>query len=93
VIEQELNNSPDISHAVIFLKPDANHLTCVVDLTPPGGEDAKARVRKFANGLPAARKVAQFVEVIFATERFTKENGMLRPNLKIDRKAIGARYL
>jgi len=50
-------------------------------------------VRKFANGLPAARKVAQFVEVIFATERFTKENGMLRPNLKIDRKAIGARYL
>ena len=24
---------------------------------------------------------------------FTKENGMLRPNLKIDRKAIGARYL
>jgi len=93
VIEQELNNSPDISHAVIFLKPEANHLTCVVDLTPPGGEDAKARVHKFANGLPAARKAAQFVEVIFATEPFTKENGMLRPNLKIDRKAIGARYL
>jgi len=93
VIEQELNNSPDISHAVIFLKPDANHLTCVVDLTPPGGEAAKARVRKFANSLPAAKKTAQFVEVIFAAEPFTKENGMLRPNLKIDRKAIGARYL
>jgi long-chain acyl-CoA synthetase len=93
VIEQELNNSPDISHAVIFLKPDANHLTCVVDLTPPGGEDVKARVHKFANSLPAAKKAAQFVEVIFTAEPFTKENGMLRPNLKIDRKAIGARYL
>jgi long-chain acyl-CoA synthetase len=93
VIEQELNNSPDISHAVIFLKPEVNHLTCVVDLTPSSGEDAKARVRKFANSLPAARKAAQFVEVIFAAEPFTKENGMLRPNLKIDRKAIGARYL
>jgi long-subunit acyl-CoA synthetase (AMP-forming) len=93
VIEQQLNNSPDVAHAVIFLKPDANHLTCVVDLTPPGGEDVKARVHKFANSLPAARKAAQFVEVIFATEPFTKENGMLRPNLKIDRKAIAARYL
>ena len=93
VIEQDLNNSPDVAHAVIFLKPGANHLTCVVDLTPPGGDDTKARVRKFANSLPAAKKAAQFVEVIFASEPFSKENGMLRPNLKIDRKAIGKRYL
>ena len=92
VIEQELNNSPDVAHSVIFLKPDSNHLVCVVDLAVPGDE-AKARVKKFANSLPSAKKAAQFVDVIFASEPFTKENGMLRPNLKIDRKAIGARYL
>jgi long-subunit acyl-CoA synthetase (AMP-forming) len=92
VIEQELNNSPDVAHAVIFLKPDANHLTCVVDLATEG-EDARERVKKFANNLPSARKAAQFVDVIFATEPFSKDNGMLRPNMKIDRKAIGARYL
>jgi long-subunit acyl-CoA synthetase (AMP-forming) len=92
VIEQELNNSPDVAHSVIFLKPDANHLTCVVDLAVQGDE-AKARVKKFANNLPSAKKAAQFVEVIFSTEPFTKENGMLRPNMKIDRKAIGKRYL
>jgi long-chain acyl-CoA synthetase len=91
-IEQELNNSPDVAHAVIFLKPHASNLTCVVELVPPGGEEARARVREFANRLPAARKVAQFVDVIFADAPFTKENGMLRPNLKIDRKAIVARY-
>lgn len=90
-IEQELNNSPDVAHAVVFLKPHASHLTCVVDLVPPGGEAAQARVTKFANNLRAARKAAQFVEVIFA-EPFTVANGMLRPNLKIDRKAITARY-
>jgi long-subunit acyl-CoA synthetase (AMP-forming) len=92
-IEQELNNSPDIAHSVIFLKPDAAHLTCVVDLVPPAGEDVCARVTKFVNSLPAAKKAAPFVEVIFADEAFTAENGMLRPNLKIDRKAIAARYL
>jgi long-subunit acyl-CoA synthetase (AMP-forming) len=91
-IEQELNNSPDVAHAVVFLKPHASHLTCVVDLVPPGGEAAQARVTKFANSLPAARKAAQFVEVIFADQPFTVENGMMRPNLKIDRKAITARY-
>jgi long-subunit acyl-CoA synthetase (AMP-forming) len=91
-IEQELNNCPDVAHAVIFLKPHTSHLTCVVDLVPPGGEEARARVTEFANRLPSARKVAQFVDVIFADSPFTKENGMLRPNLKIDRKAIVARY-
>lgn len=91
-IEQELNNAPEVAHAVVFLKPEANHLTCVVDLAT-AGEEAKERVRKFANSLPAAKKAAPYVEVIFATEAFTKENGMLRPNLKIDRQAIGARYL
>ena len=93
VIEQELNNCPDVAHAVIFLKPHATHLTCVVDLVPPGGEEARARVTKFANSLPSAKKAAPFVEVIFADEPFTAENGMLRPNMKIDRKAIVARYL
>lgn len=92
VIEQELNNAPDVAHSVIFLKPHANHLTCVVDLAVPG-EEAKARVKKVANNLSSARKAAQFVDVIFSEEPFTKENGMLRPNLKIDRKAIGKRYL
>ena len=92
-IEQELNNSPDIAHSVIYQKPHATHLTCVVDLVPPGDEAARVRVKEFANRLPSAKKAAQFVEVIFADAPFTAENGMLRPNMKIDRKAIAARYL
>ena len=92
-IEQELNNCPDVVHSVLFMRPDAAHLTCVVDIVSTASEEAKARVTKFANSLPAAKKAAPFVEVIFATEPFTTENGMLRPNLKIDRKAIAARYL
>jgi len=54
--------------------------------------EARARVKKFASGLQSIKKAAQFVEVVFADTPFTKENGMLRPNLKIDRKNIVARY-
>jgi len=82
-----------VAHSVFFLRPNAAHLTCVIDLVAPGGEDARARATKSANSLPSARKASQFVEVIFSNEPFTVENGMLRPNMKIDRKAIGARYL
>jgi long-chain acyl-CoA synthetase len=92
-IEQDINNHPDVSHSVIYLKPHASHLTCVVDLVPPGGDVARARVKNFANGLPSAKKAAPYVDVIFTDEPFSKENGMLRPNLKIDRKAIAAKYL
>ena len=90
-IEQELNNCPDVSHSVIFLRPDAAHLTCVVDLHHPNDMDGRARVKKFANGLQSAKRAAQFVEVVFSDTPFTKENGMLRPNLKIDRKRIAAK--
>lgn len=93
VIEQELNSCPDVSQSVVFLKPNASHLTCVVDLVAPTDENAKARVRKFVNSLQSTKKVVQFVEVIFTVAPFSKENGMLRPNLKIDRKAVAARYL
>jgi long-subunit acyl-CoA synthetase (AMP-forming) len=93
VIEQELNNCPDVAHSVFFLRPGAAHLTCVIDLVAPGGEEARTRAAKFANSLPSARNASQFVEVIFADAPFTTENGMLRPNLKIDRKAIGVCYL
>ena len=82
-----------MAHSVIFLKRDATHLTCVVDVNPPDGEDARARIRKHVDGLKTTRKAAQFVELVFTSEPFSKENGMLRPNLKIDRKAIAARYL
>jgi len=92
VIEQELNHCPDVAHSVVFLKPHAAHLTCIVALNDPSDQGARTRVKKFVDGLKSTKKAAQFVEVIFSDGPFTKENGLLRPNLKIDRKAIVARY-
>jgi long-subunit acyl-CoA synthetase (AMP-forming) len=91
-IENEMNNSPDVAQSVVFLKPGATHLTCVVALNQPEPDGARARVKKCAAGLSSTKGAAQFVEVVFADEPFTRENGMLRPNLKLDRKAIAAKY-
>lgn len=92
VIENELNHCPDVAQSVAFLKPGASQLSCVVALHQPETDGARSRVKKYAQGLQSIRKAAQFVEVIFADDAFTKENGMLRPNLKLDRKAIAAKY-
>ena len=85
---------------VMFGEP-ADAATCLAwgmaDEVVPAGEaraadGARARVKKYAAGLQSTKKIAQFVEVIFADAPFTRENGMLRPNLKLDRKAIAAKY-
>ena len=58
----------------------------------PEADGARARVKQYAAGLTSIRKIAQHIDVIYADEIFTRENGMLRPNMKLDRKAIAARY-
>jgi long-subunit acyl-CoA synthetase (AMP-forming) len=92
IIERELATCPDVAHCIVFLKPGATQLTCVVDLVQPGNSDAQARVRKFAGSMRSIRNAFQHVETIFAEEPFSTENGMLRPNMKVDRKAIAAKY-
>jgi long-subunit acyl-CoA synthetase (AMP-forming) len=91
-IENEMNNCPDAGQSVVFLKPGASHLTCVVALAQPETDGARARVKKWAAALTSTKGAAQYVEVVFADAPFTRDNGMLRPNLKLDRKAIAARY-
>jgi hypothetical protein len=53
---------------------------------------AAAGLQQFVDRLDAPKKVSPYVEVIFAKEPFSVENGILRPNLKLDRKRIVATY-
>lgn len=91
-IEEQLNNFPDVAHSIFFLKDGAASLTCVVSLIDPASLEARARVKAFISKMADVRKASPFVEILFADQAFSRENGMLRPNLKIDRKGIAARY-
>ena len=90
IVERELAGCPDISQAAVFLKPGATMLTCVVSLHQPD-EEARTRTRQFVKNMKSTKQ-SQIGEVLFADAPFSTENGMLRPNLKLDRRAIAARF-
>ena len=56
VIEEELNNCPDVAHSVIFLKRDTSQLTCVVSLIQPEPEGARARVQKYVREMKSTKE-------------------------------------
>jgi long-subunit acyl-CoA synthetase (AMP-forming) len=91
VVERELAGCPEVAQAAVFLKRGASALTGVVALTQPQGDSAEARVREFVRGMKTT-KAAQIGDVVFSDAPFSTENGMLRPNLKLDRRAIAARF-
>jgi long-subunit acyl-CoA synthetase (AMP-forming) len=91
VLEGELNACVDVAQSVIFQKQGVSHLTCVVVYGQDLPEGVSARIRKYVDAMMADRKV-RIGEVLFADEPFSAQNGMLRPNLKLNRKAIAAKY-
>ena len=91
VLEGELNACVDVVQSVIFQKQGVSHLTCVVVPDQGQSENAATRIRKYVDEMMAGRKV-RIGEVLFADEPFSAQNGMLRPNLKLNRKAIAAKY-
>jgi long-subunit acyl-CoA synthetase (AMP-forming) len=92
VIERELNACGEVARCIVFLKPGASQLTCVVDMVQPEADGARDRAKKFATGMKSIRGAFQHVDVVFAPAPFSVENGMLRPNMKVDRKKIAATY-
>jgi long-chain acyl-CoA synthetase len=91
VLERELNGCPDIANSVVFMGRGP-HLSCIVSLNNAQDIGAMERVRKLVCGLAATQNAARFMNVVFAPEAFSTENGMLRPNMKIDRRKIVAKY-
>jgi long-subunit acyl-CoA synthetase (AMP-forming) len=91
VLESTVNACEDVVQSVIFQKPGTSHLSCVVVRGPDRSEDAARRIRKHVEGATAGKKV-KIGEIAFAEEPFSRENGMLRPNMKLNRKGIAAKY-
>jgi len=91
IIERELNGCPDVANSVVFLG-HGPHLSCIVSLNNAQDIDAMKLVRRLVSGLAATQSAARFMNVVFAAEDFSRENGLLRPNMKIDRRRIIATY-
>jgi long-subunit acyl-CoA synthetase (AMP-forming) len=54
--------------------------------------EARARIEKFVEAVNERHPSRSMDTVLFTDIVFTRENGFLRPNLKLDRKRIAAHF-
>lgn len=92
VLEGELDHCPEIAKAVIFARQGAPGLVALIRPKNPRSETARAAVENFIQEMNAANKQTKIVETIFTEIEFSRENQMLRPNLKLDRRNIAKRF-
>ena len=58
----------------------------------PDDASAKLRIQAFIDGIGERHPSMRLDKVIFIGAPFTRENGMLRPNLKLDRRRIAEHF-
>jgi long-chain acyl-CoA synthetase len=92
-IEQQLADHERVDRVVLLGGDELATLAAVVSLDADAGEADEAEVRaalaRINDRLPAASRIQQLV---VTREAFTCENGLLTRNLKVDRRAVAARF-
>jgi long-subunit acyl-CoA synthetase (AMP-forming) len=92
VLEQALEESPEVARAVVFGGDELAGLVGLVSLRQ-GGLSAEARVRSTVDDLNARLPPpSQISRVVFTTTVFAADNGLLTRNLKVDRRRVFERF-
>jgi long-subunit acyl-CoA synthetase (AMP-forming) len=91
--EAQIDACPDVARSVVFADPEAPGLVAVVLPKNPRDESAKVRIQQFVETIRDRRPSTAVGRIIFTDLAFSRENGFLRPNLKLDRKKIGLHFL
>lgn len=91
--ETEIDACPDVARSVVFADPGTPNLVAVIFPKNPEDESAKPRIQAFVDGINDRRPSTTVGRIIFTELALTRENGFLRPNLKLDRKKIAQHFL
>ncbi len=92
LLEAELDHCQQIAKAVIFSRKGAPGLVALIRLRNPKSTEYKAAAEAFIQCMNKVHPSAKIAETIFTEMEFSRENGMLRPNLKLDRKSIAKHF-
>jgi long-chain acyl-CoA synthetase len=92
VLEAEIDACPDVAKSVIFRNPDLPSLIAVVVFKNAQDLDARNRIQKFVDHVNERYASTPVAKIIFTDVVFSRENGLLRPNLKLDRRKIAQRF-
>lgn len=89
VLEGDIDASPDVAKSVVFGGVGMQTLVAVVSVRGTLDAEIKDRVERHVDTVNAKHPAAIRVgKVVFTDTQLTRENGLLRPNLKLDRKRI-----
>jgi long-chain acyl-CoA synthetase len=88
-VEAEIDACPDVAKSVVYGSDGAASLSAVVLPRDPTDLEAKRRIEGFINTMNQHHRAASIGNVVFTDTVFSRENGFLLPNLKLDRGRIG----
>ena len=91
--ESAIDACPEVARSVVFADADSPALVAVVLPRNPNDASAKMRIQKFVDEISEQKPAMAVSKVIFSEHAFSRENGFLRPNLKLDRKKIAQHFL
>lgn len=91
-LESEIDSCPWVAKAVVFGAPGTPSLSVVVLPKDPKDPAAAAHIERFVEGVNQRHPAISIGKVIFTDLAFTRENGFLRPNLKLDRRRISEHF-
>jgi long-chain acyl-CoA synthetase len=87
-IEAAIDECPAVAKSVVFQTDDRTGLVAVIVAHDPQDESARQRIRGHIDRVNLQPRATDITKVIFSETPFSRENGLLRPNLKLDRKRI-----
>jgi long-chain acyl-CoA synthetase len=88
VLEAEVAECDDVERVVILGTQGAHSLTAVVVPRLQDDRGARERIRQAVWAVNERHRNAKIGNVLFTDVKFTRDNGLLRPNLKVDRRRI-----
>jgi long-chain acyl-CoA synthetase len=91
VLEAELDRSADVEKSVVF-GGGRHGLVAVIVLRDPQDAGARRRIEQHVDRMNVRRPALSIERLTFGETPFSRENGLLRPNLKLDRRRIAQAY-
>jgi long-subunit acyl-CoA synthetase (AMP-forming) len=90
-LEAAIDRCADVGKSVVF-DDDGRGLTAVIVLRDPEGGGARERIEEHVERMNVRWPAMSIERLVFTETPFSRENGQLRPNLKLDRRAISQAY-
>ena len=91
-LESEIQACPEIAKAVVFQSADDNALTAVILPRKFENYEARQKISQFIAEIGEQRPAAAIRSVVFTDTAFSRENGFLLPNLKLNRRKIASHF-